>query len=257
MTSVAVILPARYKSSRLPGKVLRNRSGKYLMQYGYEASQNCDRVDQTYIATPDERVAEAAQSFGGRVIKTGPADSGTSRVAMAVTDTEGDYVINLQADAPDVGCRELHGIVDLLEEGWKMATLSYPLRTPEDLFDPHCVKVVTTGKRALYFSRAPIPWDREQFEQMSPEGVPELHPGEGEESPAADFPWQGHAGLYGFHRDVLTKWNQWEASPLARREDLEQLKALEQGVDIGVNRMEDPVPGIDSKADYQKFLDRH
>lgn len=249
----AAVIPARYESTRLPGKLLLNKTGKYLIQHVYENVSYCDRIDEVYVATASDRIAEAVREFGGSVIRTGTHDSGTSRICEAASDIEAEYIINVQGDEPAVGCNELHALIDLMEEGWKMGTLVSEITSEKVFFDPNQVKVVMGEEgRALYFSRAPVPWYRDRFDGE------DLKVARGEErrGDQEDEEIEGfhHIGMYGFQRSFLREWNDLPDGNLEKIEQLEQLRALENGVDIGVRVVETQPFGVDTEEDYEAFL---
>lgn len=256
--SVAVAIPARYASSRLPGKLLLDETGKYLVQHVYENAAACDRVDTVYIATGSDRIAERVRAFDAHVIRTGEHNSGTERLSEAVERMDEDLILNVQGDEPEVGCTELHTLIDLMTDApWDVGTLSTPIRDRDTLRRPSCVKVVTAPDgRALYFSRAPIPWDASSFSmdkypyRGDPQASPSL-PGN------PDGGWQLHIGLYGFTRETLRSWNDLNPGRLEQREGLEQLRALENGLSIGVASVPDGPVGVDTREEYEAFCRRY
>ncbi len=252
--SVAVAIPARYASERLPGKLLLEETGKYLIQHVYENMVACDRVSSVYVATASDRIADRADEFGAEVIRTGSHDSGTERLSEAAGDIEENLILNVQGDEPEVGCDELHALIDLMENGsWDMGTLSTPIREASTLRRSSCVKVVTAPDgRALYFSRAPIPWDAARFpEEGFPFAGDETFPDEIEVEDG-----QLHIGVYGFTRDTLRSWNDLPPGRLEKREGLEQLRALENGLTIGVCQVENGPVGVDTREEYDAFVRR-
>ncbi len=236
---VAAIIPARYGSSRLAGKPLLRAGGKVLVQHVWEGIRASTEVDDLVVATDDERILEAVEGFGGRAVMTrGDHPSGTDRVHEAASGIRPppDIVLNIQGDEPGAGPAHVSLLVRLLREdgGAAMSTLAYPAG-PEARGDPGRVKVVLgKGGRALYFSRAPIPFDRE---------------GGGGEVLV-------HAGLYGYRREVLERFVSLPPSPLERRERLEQLRALEAGLRIVVGRIEAPLFSVDTPEDFEVFSAR-
>ena len=256
--SICVAIPARFESSRLPGKLLLDETGKYLVQHVYENASICDRVDSVYVATDSDRIASAVSSFGGAVIRTGTHPSGTDRLSEAVGQIEEDIVINIQGDEPEVACREIHALVDLMSSGrWSMGTLCTPITDPEVLRRSSCVKVVTSNQgKALYFSRAPIPWDRDRFSgsgfDPSSDTMDDVFDPSG-----TTVPWKLHIGMYGFTRETLQNWSSLQPGTLEQIEGLEQLRALEHGVDIGVAEVPEAPIGIDTQDEYDAFVRRN
>lgn len=232
-----VVIPARHDSSRLPGKVLRQIAGKPMVQWVYERAQRSG-ARETLIATDDERIVSAARSFGAEAVLTARTHaSGTDRIAE-LARTRGwphaDIVVNLQADEPLMPASLLSQAAALLETfpDTAVGTLATPILSLEELVDPNVVKVVTDAAgRALYFSRAPIPWNRD--------GAPD--------GPASQCDPGGarrHLGLYAYRVGALLRLAQLPAGSLEMREKLEQLRALEHGLVIRVAAAIEP-PGLD------------
>jgi 3-deoxy-manno-octulosonate cytidylyltransferase (CMP-KDO synthetase) len=237
----AIIIPARYASSRLPGKPLLRATGKYLVQHVYE--QACQaRADQVLVATDDERIAAAVQSFGGEAVLT-RADhpSGTDRVAEVASRLDVDVVVNLQGDEPLIPPALLDLLPELLRRDSKadVATLAVPIASKEQWHDPACVKVVRDGLgRALYFSRSPIPFVRDDQPTFG----------------GADSPFLQHLGLYAYRRDFLLDLARQPPSPLEALEKLEQLRVLSLGRLIQVGVVPHACRGVDTPADYERFV---
>src|SRR5947209_6467678 len=161
----AIVIPARYASSRLPGKPLLRTTGKYLIQHVYERACQSRRASQVIVATDDPRIVAAVESFGGHALLTRrDHPSGTDRVAEVAQDLDADVIVNLQGDEPLVDPASLDLLPDLLrrDPGADMATLAVPISSAEQWQNPNCVKVVCDAAgRALYFSRSPIPYVRD------------------------------------------------------------------------------------------------
>jgi 3-deoxy-manno-octulosonate cytidylyltransferase (CMP-KDO synthetase) len=241
---VAIVIPARYASSRLPGKPLLRATGKYLIQHVYERAMGAKCASDVIVATDDERIAWAVRSFGGRVaITRADHPSGTDRVAEVAAGLDADVVINLQGDEPMLEAETLDHLASLLERdpGSSMATLAVPI-TDEDVYlSPNVVKVVCDDRgRALYFSRSPIPMVRD--------GEPDF---------AARPPrFLQHLGLYAYRRDFLLKLATLPPHPLEESEKLEQLRVLGTGAVIQVGLAKHAHRGVDTPADYEDFLRR-
>ena len=233
----AVIIPARYSSSRLPGKPLRILKGKPLVQYAYEIAKNTS-AHIVLVATDDKRILETVKSFGGEAVLTSPYHpSGSDRVAEAIKDMEVDVVVNLQCDEPLLEPR----LIDELFEAFKnpkveIATLIGPL-SQEEWKDPHVVKVVRDKEGfALYFSRAPIPYPRDGGEVKK-----ELY-------------WR-HIGVYAYRKETLLKITSLPPSPLELEEKLEQLRFLENGFKIFTISSNYRSPSVDTEDDLRKVME--
>jgi 3-deoxy-manno-octulosonate cytidylyltransferase (CMP-KDO synthetase) len=241
MRTVGVV-PARFASTRLPGKPLLSETGRPLIQHVVEAARRAARLERVIVATDDARIGDAVAAFGGEYVLT-RADhpSGTDRVAeVAAGLADVDVIVNIQGDEPEVSPAALDLVVSLLERdtGAPMATVATPIRAEAVYRDPSCVKVVTSGAgRALYFSRSPIPLHRD--------GLPAA-------GPLALL----HLGLYAYRRDFLLRLAALPPSPLERAEKLEQLRVLEAGFAIAVGVVDEPSIGIDTPEDYRRFVAR-
>ncbi len=238
----AIIIPARYASSRLPGKPLLRETGKYLVQHVYERASQVRGVSQVLIATDDPRIVAGARSFGGKVVLTRrDHPSGTDRVAEAARQVDADTIINLQGDEPLLEPAALELLIQLLDRdsGADMATLAVPLSSSDQWHNPNCVKVVRdiTG-RALYFSRSPIPFVRD--------GEPDftLRPAR----------FLQHLGVYAYRRRFLASFAALPPEPLEHLEKLEQLRALAHGRQIQVGVIEQAGSGVDTFEDYRRFV---
>ncbi len=212
--SVLAVIPARYASSRFPGKPLVPLLGVPMVAHVVARVREAGVADEIIVATDDERIAAAARATGATVEMTGEATSGTDRVAQVARSRPAAVVLNVQGDEPALPPENLRIIAEFLlaQPEVPMATLALPGREG-DLADPHVVKVVCDqAGRALYFSRAPIPYPRNP-------------------SPRATL---RHVGLYGFQRQALLEFTAWQETELERTEGLEQLRALWHGMDIHV-----------------------
>lgn len=240
---IVAVIPARFASTRLPGKPLLTGTGRPLIQHVVEAARKSRRIGRVIVATDDPRIAEAVAKFGGEAVMT-RADhpSGTDRVAeVAAGLPEAGIVVNLQGDEPEVSGEALDLVVSLLENDAEapMATLATPIREESVYRDPSCVKVVCSrAGRALYFSRSPIPFHRDAL-------------------PASEASLGFlHLGLYAYRRDFLLKLGTLPPSPLESAEKLEQLRVLELGYPIAVGFVDEPSVGIDTPEDYRRFVER-
>jgi len=234
------IIPARWASTRLPGKPLALIGGRPMIWHVAERTRRARGLDRVIVATDDERIARAVADTGAEVMMT-RADhpSGTDRLAEVAARLDAGVLVNVQGDLPLLDPRMVERLVErmLADAALPMATLATPLFDAAAWRSPHVVKVVVDGGgRALYFSRAPIPHDRDAAR-------------------AADEPlgWR-HVGLYAYRRDTLLRLAALPPTVLERRERLEQLRALEHGVAIGVEAWESPEPVIE--VDVSEDLER-
>jgi 3-deoxy-manno-octulosonate cytidylyltransferase (CMP-KDO synthetase) len=228
------VIPARLASTRLPRKLLLRETGKYLLEHVYGAVARARSLDAVWIATDSAEIAEAARSFGAGVELTrSDHRTGTDRVAEVVARWPSvELAVNVQGDEPELRSLDVDRLVDTLaRSGADVATLAAPC--PAELVgDPSTVKVVTDlAGRALYFSRSPIPHAR--FEGAAP---------------------LQHVGAYAFRREALDAFARLEPSPLERVEGLEQLRFLEHGRSIAVVTIERAPVGVDTPADYARFV---
>lgn len=238
----AIVIPARYASSRLPAKPLLRETGKYLIQHVYERA--CEsNADVAIVATDDRRIYDAVKSFGGNVAMTrDDHPSGTDRVAEVAAKLDADLIVNVQGDEPLIEPETLDLLANLLERDREapMATLGTPIRTLEQWRDPNCVKVVCDRLgRALYFSRSPIPFVRDS--------EPDFSSGQ----------FLQHLGLYAYRREFLLKLATLPPEPLEMLEKLEQLRVLALGHRIQVGVVPLAHRGVDTPADYQRFVETY
>ena len=238
MKSIAVI-PARYESSRFSGKPLADIGGKPMIQHVYEAAIRAQKIDQVVVATDDGRILDAVHRFGGQALMTSQTHrSGTDRAAEAAQQLElsgQDVVINVQGDQPLMDPSCLDQVVAPLEQDatLEMSTLAFRIIDPLEYTNPKDVKVVLDHQHnALYFSRAPIPHDRD--------GSKELHS-------------YKHLGIYAYRCEFLTTFSKLPIGPLEDLEKLEQLRALEYGHPIRVVITEYDSPEVDLPEDIQRI----
>jgi 3-deoxy-manno-octulosonate cytidylyltransferase (CMP-KDO synthetase) len=230
---VAVIIPARFGATRFPGKPLADLGGKPMIAHVVERAQRARGVDVVAVATDDERIAAAVRKVGGQVVMTGPAETGTDRVAMAarLLSPRPEIVVNLQGDEPMVEPRAVEAVVRAIQEGAEMATLARPL-DPAEWERPQAVKVVTDARGdALYFSRSPIPHRRAG-------GIPAMA--------------RAHIGIYAFTAGVLERFTALPPGRLEQEEGLEQLRVLEQGQRIRVVDTDYVGFGVDTPEDLER-----
>jgi 3-deoxy-manno-octulosonate cytidylyltransferase (CMP-KDO synthetase) len=236
----AIIIPARYASRRLPAKPLLRETGKYLIQHVYERACEANAA-HVVVATDDQRIFDAVQSFGGAVVMTrDDHPSGTDRVAEVAAQLDADIIVNLQGDEPLIEPATLDLVARLLEDDREamMATLAVPITSLDQWRDPNCVKVVCDkAGRALFFSRSPIPFVRD--------GEPDFASGR----------FLQHLGLYAYRREFLLRLAQLPPEPLELTEKLEQLRVLALGYRIQVGVVPHAHRGVDTPADYQRFVE--
>jgi 3-deoxy-manno-octulosonate cytidylyltransferase (CMP-KDO synthetase) len=242
---VAIVIPSRYASKRLPGKALLRQTGKYLVQHVYEQACCAKLARQVIVATDDPRIVAAVESFGGRVVLTRrDHPSGSDRVAEVARQLDCDVVINLQGDEPLVDPRSLDALAEILlhDPSAAMATLAVPIDTVEQWQDPNCVKVVCDSRgRALYFSRAAIPHVRDGRPNLSREPSHFLQ----------------HLGIYAYRREFLLQLTCLPPHPLEQLEKLEQLRVLALGYPISVGIVHHTAIGVDTYEDYQRFVETY
>ncbi len=245
MAEFSVLIPARFASTRLPGKPLLLLDGKPMIQHVYDRAC-ASGAKSVYVATDDQQIRQACHEFGAEVVMTASSHTcGTERLAEAcryLQLAQETIVVNVQGDEPLIPPAIIGQVATLLmqDPGAQMATLSHPITAIEDIFNPNIVKVVAdnTG-RAMYFSRAPIPWDRERFAAQAP--------------PAQLKFYHRHIGIYAYRAGFLPRYVAMTPAPQERCESLEQLRAMYHGIPILIaTAIETPGPGIDTAADLEQ-----
>jgi 3-deoxy-manno-octulosonate cytidylyltransferase (CMP-KDO synthetase) len=234
------IIPARYGSTRLPAKALALIAGKALIQHVYEGAKKAKSLDEVYVATDDERIMQAAAKSGAKAVMTSASCvSGADRVAEVARKLDAQVVLNIQGDEPLVRPEHLDKIANYLlaHKAVPMATVMTKIKCAEDILNPNVVKVVTDVYGfALYFSRSPIPYVRKQAKS----------------TPSFSHVYWKHLGLYGYQRDFLLRFPQLEPTQLEKSEQLEQLRALENGYKIQVLETPYDTIGVDTKEDLER-----
>ena len=240
---IAVCIPARYASTRFPGKVLAQDTGKYLIQHTWEQARKAKLPERVVIAADDERIVEAARTFGAECVLTSTEhNSGTDRIAEALGHSDAEIIINVQGDEPQIDPNHIDFLARLLLESPEtpMATLAAGFASREQVLDPNVVKVILDAHgRAIYFSRSPIPYDRERA------GVGDVGH------------YLRHIGIYAYRREFLLTITSLPQTPLEKLEKLEQLRALENGYTILVGKVEHTCEGIDTPAQYATFAKQY
>lgn len=238
---ILAVVPARYASTRLPGKPLLADTGRTLIQHVVEAAQKSAKLTDIVVATDDKRIFDTVNSFGGKVVMTRDDHvSGTDRVAEAARHfTDADMVINLQGDEPEIAAESIDTLVNVMLKRPEavMGTLATPIHDEALYRDPSCVKVVKDdGGYALYFSRSPIPFHRDG-------------------KPTAGLPWALlHLGIYAFRPKFLQQVATMPTADLEVCEKLEQLRVLENGHRIALGIVQERCIGIDTPEDYARFV---
>ena len=236
MSKTAIIIPARYGSSRLEGKPLIEVNGKPIIQWVYEKAQQAKLADMIIVATDDERIFNAVKAFGGGVEMTSVNHKcGSDRIReVAERHPEISYIVNLQGDEPLIKPESIDSVARNVQDddNADISTLIRVLTDEEEINNPNLVKcVIDNNGYALYFSRSKIPYERNS-------GIATFY---------------GHLGIYGYKREALMKMTSLEQTPLERTESLEQLRALENGMKIKTSVVDFVPVGIDTLEDLEKF----
>ena len=266
---IVVCIPARYGSTRFSAKVLAKDTGKFLIQHTWEQAGKAKLPSKVLIAADDSRILDAAKTFGADCVLTSlDHKSGTDRIAEAIAELDYDIVINVQADEPEIDPAFIDLLAQMLIDNpdYPMATLAAPFENPDRISDPNIVKVIISScvesdaycgkdksqgsqyairntqyeaRRALYFSRSVIPYDRQ-------------HAGVG---PVENY--LRHLGIYAYRKDFLLRLTKLPQTALEKTEKLEQLRAIEYGYKILVGVVEKASDGIDTPAQYADFVKRY
>jgi len=236
---IAGIVPARYASTRFPGKPLALIAGKPLIQHVVEQCQKAKSLNEVIVATDDTRIWEVVQNFC-RVEMTRPDhSSGSDRIAEVALRCSCDAVVNIQGDEPLIDPSVIDAVAGALARD-EMSTAATPIRTPAELDNPNVVKVVVNAAgQALYFSRRTIPYLREAASRSVSEQL-------------AAFAFLKHLGIYGYRRETLLRLVKFPVSPLENAERLEQLRALENGIPIAVVKVDYDSVGVDVPGDVKR-----
>lgn len=237
---VVCVIPSRYAAQRLPGKPLIKLCGKPMIEWVYRAAQGVDLIDEIFVATDDERIAETVKGFGGEVIMTRPeCPSGSDRIAEAMQGRKGDILINVQGDEPGMKADTIKTALEALinRKQADVSTACLPIYDVETFENPMAVKVVRgQNDVALYFSRSPIP----------------CYARHGGTPPEGKLFGYKHLGLYVYRREALEAYVKLDQGDLEKREVLEQLRFLEIGAEIVCPTTEFDSIGVDTEADIPK-----
>ena len=235
MKKTAIVIPARYSSTRLPGKPLLKVNNKPIIQYVYESAKKVKGAQEVIVATDDERILNAVKEFGGIAEMTSEnCQSGSDRISeIASRHIEFDYIINLQGDEPQITPEVVEIVINTIkEDNCDIATLVRKIKDEEQINNPNCVKCVFDNNfNALYFSRCPIPYCRN----------------------IGKSPYYAHIGIYGYRKDSLIKMTKLNQTNLELQESLEQLRALQNGMKIKVAEVDLNPVGIDTIEDFENF----
>jgi 3-deoxy-manno-octulosonate cytidylyltransferase (CMP-KDO synthetase) len=240
--AATVIIPARFASTRFPGKIIAAQTGRPLVQHVVDQAQRCQRVSQIIVAADDSRIAEALRPFETRVVMTSPSHpSGTDRIAEVARGLGDQIIVNVQGDEPEIEPETVDGLIERLEQGGEeMATAATAFAAGQDVANPNLVKVVIgEDGRAMYFSRSPIPYWRDA--DPTGRGRPAYYL---------------HLGIYAYRREFLLEFAGWPPTACEQAEKLEQLRALERGRSIYVLKVERATHGIDTPEQYAAFVER-
>ena len=233
------IIPARYASTRFPGKPLHPLSGKPLIQHVVERCRGASTLSEVIVATDDERIAGVVREFCRVEMTSADHPSGTDRIAEVASRLDCDAVVNVQGDEPLIAPEVINAVAEALSQS-EMTTAASLVNNISDYSDPNVVKVVVSVEgRALYFSRRTVPYVRD-FAEGSPEKQLEA------------FPFLKHLGIYGYQCQTLQRLVGYAPSPLEQAEKLEQLRALENGIEIRVCQVEYEAIGVDVPKDVQR-----
>ena len=233
------IIPARYASTRFPGKPLHPIAGKPLIQHVVERCRQAKTLAEIVVATDDGRIAEVVKAFCRVEMTSDKHPSGTDRIAEVIQRLECDAAVNIQGDEPLIDPAVIDAVAKALS-GSPMSTAATPIHDVTEYESPNVVKVVVNAAgRALYFSRRTIPFVRDAASRPVAEQL-------------AAFPFLKHLGIYGYRRETLLRLVQFPVSPLESAEKLEQLRALDNGVEIAVMRVMHDSVGVDVPGDVER-----
>ena len=242
--AAVAIIPARYSSTRFPGKPLAKDTGKYLIQHVCDNVRRAKKIDRVIVATDDETIIQAVREFGTQVVMTRSDHvCGTDRIAEVAADLDDEIIVNVQGDEPEIDPDDVDRLVGLLErnEDCEMATLACRFDSADDVLSPNTTKVVLDQSgRAVYFSKAVIPFSRDDG---------------GRVKDPSDYLL--HLGIYAYRRDFLLQYSSMPPTPLELTEKLEQLRVIENGYRIAVGIVDRVCIGVDTPEEYAAFVKRY
>jgi 3-deoxy-manno-octulosonate cytidylyltransferase (CMP-KDO synthetase) len=244
MTAI-VIIPARYNSTRFPGKPLYPLKGKPIIQYVYENSKNSHLAHDVIVATDNKAIFNEVYAFGGKAVMTDTKHpSGTDRIAEVAASLNYDIIVNVQADEPLIRPEMIDEVITLLDDSRaSIGTLAKKIDDRKEILDPNIVKVIFDRDWfAIYFSRAPIPYHRDEWKSML----------EIQNSLFKIQNFYKHIGIYSYRKDILLSITKLEQTPLEKIEKLEQLRALEHGLKIKVKETFFKTYGVDTPEDVER-----
>lgn len=246
---ITAVIPARYASTRFPGKALAEIGGKPMIQHVYERTARASLVSDVVVATDDERIRQAVVSFGGKcVITSADHETGTDRLAEVAAGLDADVIVNVQGDEPLIVPEMIDQAIRpfLVDAGLRMGTLKTRIKCLHDFLSPNVVKVVTDSEaNALYFSRSPLPFFRDKWQDLKDESFA-----------SGKLLCFKHVGLYVYRRDFLVEFAVMTPTFLEISEKLEQLRALENGIRIHVVETDFESIGVDTPDDLNKARER-
>lgn len=264
--TAAVVIPARYHSTRFPGKPLATLHGIPLIQHVYQNAREAKLAQDVIIATDSEKIRTAVLSFGGRAVMTSDKHvSGTDRIAEVARSLKYDIIVNVQGDEPLIKSAMIDDVITLLEDGQaSISTLAVTITDRNEIFNPNVVKVVCDqAGRALYFSRAPIPYHRDLWNaqnmavrEPASENAPDKDVPVGRtgsrQCESSGLHCFKHIGIYGYRKDILIRLSGLPQSRLEQCEKLEQLRALENNIIIKVKKTCSDTIGVDTPEDLER-----
>ena len=247
--NITAIIPARYESTRFPGKALADLAGKPMIQHVFERTSRASHISRVIVATDDERIANAVKRFGGTFVMTSPDhETGTDRLAEVASALDSDLIVNVQGDEPLIEPAMIDQAIEpfLSDLQLQMGTMKCRIKCLHDFLSPNVVKVVTDiNNNALYFSRSPLPFFRDKWQDLKDEAFA-----------SGRLLCHKHVGLYIYKRDFLVRYASMPQTLLEKAEKLEQLRALENGTTIRVVETEFESIGVDTPEDLNKARER-